>query len=201
MTIAIDPPPALDRISSDDKKRFLLFYQLDGNRSAKRQNLGKVVELANKACSIIERTNPILQEGSPQTAVIPGRQWQLNRLSLIKQIVARKIICKREYYENHWFGRITKFFLKCFKQWNDGDTAAIVKAEDFLIFHDIRLPLYKNSKGLYQARFFFPTIPLWWVRQNLVIDRFFNYNPRRAIPVVQNFRYELLNPTDPHVFI
>jgi hypothetical protein len=98
-------------------------------------------------------------------------------------------------------GMVTRFFMKCFGMWNNGDTATIVKAEDFLIMYDSRLPLFKESSGNYAPRCFFVLVHAAWVRDHLDTSRFYNYNPRRAIPAVQNFRYDALDPRNPQVII
>jgi hypothetical protein len=197
--------PVFARISNEEKTNYDRFFEYTNDPNiqsyAKCASLANLVSLAEKTRYIIEKTNPILQEGSPQSAIIPGRQWELDRLSEIKQRVGKAIECKRAYYENHLFGIITKYVLKCFGMWNNGDTADIVKAEDFLIEYDSRLPMFKDSQGNYQKRFFFVFTPVDWVRENLNTSRFYNYNPRRPIPAVQNFHYDALDPRNPRVFI
>ncbi len=202
MTTAV-LPPVFARVSTEEKNSYDRFMDYSSRIEGygRGWNLGKLTDLAEKAYSVVCKTNPILQEGSPQSAVIPGRQWELNRLSYIKQQLAEAVKCKRAYYENTFMGMITRFFLKCFGMWNDGDTTAIIKAEDFLIMYDSRLPLYKESDGNYASRCFFPFTTASWVRDNLDTSRFYNYNPRRTIPAVQNFRFDALDPRNPQIFI
>jgi hypothetical protein len=99
------------------------------------------------------------------------------------------------FYQNTLLGKITKFFLECFGMWNDGNTTAIVSAEDFLIKYDSRFPLTKDSKGNYCHKFFFFLTCATWVRNNLDVSRFYNYNLTRTIRLVQNFRFDTFNPS------
>ncbi|MBS0604881.1 MAG: hypothetical protein JSS60_07580 [Verrucomicrobia bacterium] len=204
-TIAAAQQPVFSRVSIEEKNSYDLFMDYSSSTNiegyAKGWNLEKLVDLAEKAYDVVAKSNPILQEGSPQSSVIPGRQWELNRLSDIKQRLAQAVEHKRGYYDNSIMGIITKYFLKCFGMWNDGETAAIVKAEDFLIRYDTRLPLFKDARGNYVSRCFFPLTSASWVRNTLDTTRFYNYNPRRAIPAVQNFRYDALDPNNPTIFI
>ncbi|HEX2582969.1 MAG TPA: hypothetical protein VHL30_02515, partial [Chlamydiales bacterium] len=116
--------------------------------------------------------------------MIQARQWEIDRLSEVKQRLALAIVHKREYYENHWFGIITKIFLKLFCLWNNGNTSSIVAAEDFLLRYDLRYPVVKIFGNYVEPSFFTPMVDLDWYRHNLNIETFFNYNPpSRTIPV------------------
>jgi hypothetical protein len=206
MTTITVHQPALARLSSEEKTAYLRFFEYTDSPNLQsyakgRASLGNLVHLAEKAYAIIKKTNPILQNGSSQSDSISGRQWEINRLSEIKQRLANAIECKRLYYDNHFFGMITKCVLRFFGMWNNGDTAAIVKAEDFLIMYDSRLPLFKDHRGNYQTRLFAFLTPASWVRENLDTSQFYNYNPRREIPIVQTFRYDALDRGNPYVII
>lgn len=138
--------------------------------------LAELAELATRARSVIHIARLQVYPND-----IPAQdQWQLDQLSEVKKRLAQAIQLKRNYYEEHWFGIITKFFLKLIGQWNGGDTAAIVKAEDFLLFWDSRKPVMKISNynnvafGKYSVRGDFQTA-------HLNTSQFFNYNPCRAI--------------------
>ncbi|MBI2811765.1 MAG: hypothetical protein HYX67_13190 [Candidatus Melainabacteria bacterium] len=197
--------PAFQRISAEDKSAYDLFFDSTSAPNIqgyeKGYSLEKLTALAESAYGVVIKTNPILQEGSPQASVIPGRQWELNQLHLIKVRLSQAIECKRAYYDNHIFGIVTKYVLKFFGKWNDGNTSAIVIAEDFLIRHDTRFPLMKDSAGNYKTKMFFTLTPASWVRDNLDLSRFYNYNPRRPIPIAMEFRYDALNARHPEVFI
>ncbi|NGX49353.1 MAG: hypothetical protein K940chlam5_00951 [Candidatus Anoxychlamydiales bacterium] len=91
------------------------------------------------------------------------------------------MIDKKEYYENHWVGKITRFILKFFNMWNNGFTTSIMKAEDFLLFWDSRVPVFKTAKGNYATRLFFVFTSVRWVRDNLDMSNFYNYTPSRTI--------------------
>lgn len=195
-------PPNFPQVSSDEKQCYDSFieYTSDSNIEgyANGWNLEKLIELTYKAYSVIQKTNPILNHGASRTGLIPGCQWGLDHLSDIKQRLSKAIEYKRDYYENTLMGMITKYILKCFGMWNGGDTAAIIEAEDFLIDHDSRLPLIKSYGGVYVRRTFFPLVPdqftstIWWVRSNLNTGSFYNYNPRRDIPVDPNWESQAL---------
>ena len=199
--------PVFSRISNEERNNYDLFMEytnpgnIDGYATGWAWDLGKLADLAEKAYRASEKANPILQEGSPQAAVIPGRQWELDRLSDIKQRLSQAIDLKRSYYDNSFPGMITKYVLQFLGMWDNGETAGIVKAEDFLIRYDSRMPLLKLSNGNYVSRCFFPLTNALWVRNNLNIGNFYNYNPQRAIPIVQNFRYDTLDLRDPRIFI
>ena len=203
--MAITAAPAFARIPADDRKDYDAFIkattgmQIRGYASG--WNIEKLAQLAEKAYAVIRKTNPILDEGSPQADVIRGRQWELNQLSDIKQRLANAIVQKRAYYDNHVLGMITKFFLKCIGKWNDGNTSSIVAAEDFLLKWDTRLPVSKNASGFYETRLFLPLTSAAWIRQNLNTDQFFNYNPMRTTPLVRECRYDAINPGNPQVVI
>jgi len=107
-------------------------------------------------------------------------QWELNRLSEAKERLAKAIVMKKSYYENHFFGIITKYVLMLFCMWNNGNASDIIWAEDVLLFWDSRRPVMKitnidNSKyGKYVERQDFD-------KSHLDTSRYYNYNPSRLI--------------------
>src|SRR5262249_5924481 len=113
--------PVFARISNEEKSYYERFFEYTNDDNiqsyARCASLTNLVDLAEKAYSIVEKVNPRLQAGAPAA---PQRQWDLDRLSEIKQRLAKAIDCKRAYYENHFFGIITKYVLKCFDMWNNG---------------------------------------------------------------------------------
>ncbi len=194
--------PNFSQVSLEEKQSYDCFLEYTSYSNiegyANGWSLEKLTELAYKAHSVIQKTNPIFNEGSPRTAVIPGCQWGLDRLSDIKQRLSKAIEYKRAYYENTFMGMVTKCLLKCFGMWNGGDTAAIIEAEDFLIDYDSRLPLIKSYGGVYVRRTVFPLVSdqftptIWWVRSNLNTSGFYNYDPKRDIPVDPNWESQAL---------
>jgi hypothetical protein len=205
-TLAVQPilTNRLNGVDRQDLDAFLTYTNPDNIENyANGWSLENLTSLAEKAYEVVKKLNPILQAGSPQEAVIPGRQWELNHLSEIKEKLANAITMKHSYYENHWFGKITRWFLDFFWLWNNGDTPAIIKAEDFLLRHDTRLPVYKDADGNYQKVFFFFALSAdaEWVRTRLDTSRFYNYNPLRPIPLVEYCNYGTLNPRNPQVVI
>lgn len=162
--------------------------------ASKTRDLNKLIVLAGHAFAIVQKTNPF-----PEAQEIPKRQWDLNQLSDIKKQVAEAIDRKRAYYESTICGRIAKCFLRLFGKWNSGDTKELLKAEDFLIAFDSRMPLVKNGDGTYSIKSFFPTRDASWMRSHLNTQSFYNYNPRRAVPVVVTCQYDALNPHHPYV--
>ncbi len=144
---------------------------------AKGKSLTNLVGLASDVIEVINRCNPILDSQASNETVIKARQWQLNRISEVKQRIALAIENKQAYYDNDLVGIITKYILKLFCLWNDGYTTAIVKAEDFLYYWDSRNPVFNQGDGIYKSRFFFFLIPASWIQANLDTSKFYNYNP------------------------
>ncbi|MBS0652281.1 MAG: hypothetical protein JSR39_02000 [Verrucomicrobia bacterium] len=161
---------------------------------ANGSNLESLTDLANRCRTVIDLTCPIING---------QQQWKLNHLSEVKQRLAQAVECKRRYYDNHIFGIVTKYvlqFLECFgfKTWNNGDTAAIMTAENFLLFWDSRAPLFVISHpdnpryGEYSRRQDFP--PRRDIGDALIdLSRFYNYNPRREIEVARYPQNERIN--------
>ncbi|MBS0650665.1 MAG: hypothetical protein JSR93_05845 [Verrucomicrobia bacterium] len=161
---------------------------------ANGSNLESLAALAYSCRTVIQFTCPIINGQD---------QWKLNRLSEVKERLAQAVECKRRYYDNHIFGIVTKYvlqFLDCFgfKMWNNGDTAAIVTAENFLLFWDSRAPVYVNINpdslqyGEYSRRQDFP--PRTDIGGNPIdLSRFYNYNPRRMIEVARYPANEMIN--------
>jgi hypothetical protein len=178
------------------KKAYEYFFQKTElgtiRQFATGSSLTELVDCAEKVQIILLHCNPIFDtsnyrwgnQANPLPNIIQARQWEIDRLSEVKQRLEQAIVHKREYYENHWFGKITKFFLKLFCMWNEGNTSAIVAAEDFLLRYDLRYPVVKINGRYTTPLFFTSRIELQWYRANLNIDNFFNYDPpSRTIPV------------------
>ena len=182
--------PVFSRVSQEQRAEFDRFFEYTSPENvqnyAQGWSLTNLVDLASKTISVIDRTNPIWDPNgevrTDEPTAIQARQWQLDRISEVKERLAGAIPLKKSYYDNHWFGVITKYVLWCFGMWNNGTTSAIKAAEDFLLFYDTRTPLFYSDQR-YHVRFFFPMVPCYWVRNNLDTSRFFNYNPERTIEI------------------
>ena len=178
-TTLLSRAPDLSQMSAGGKNKYEQFFeQTDPNnidRFAKGSNLEELAELASSMRSIIHgsRLNISLDHNVQD-------QWELNRLSEVKERLTQAIDMKRSYYDNHLFGIITKYVLMLFGQWNNGDTAAIVSAEDFLLTWDSRKPVMKISHPEN------PSFGKYFQRRDFVTSHrdtshYFNYNPRRLI--------------------
>lgn len=114
-----------------------------------------------------------------QSLIIQEKQWQLDAISEIKKNLADAIANKRNYYDNHWFGKITKFTLKIFGKWNEGTTSSIAKAEKLLSEWNTENPNLTKLTG--------PFNPLIWGKNKLDSGKsyldftnFYNYKPEKA---------------------
>ncbi len=136
-------------------------------------------------CQVVIEFGSCPISGTSDADVLNQRQWKVNQLSDVKQRLAQAIVCKRSYYDNHPFGIITKYVLKFldqfgFKLWNNGDTAAIVAAEDFLLMWDSRLPVIRRTyNDLYGEYAGFS--PRGFGATDL--SRYYNYTTQRIIPI------------------
>lgn len=202
-TIALQP--VFTRASKEEYEGYNQFMLLTSPDNivnyGKGGNLEKLAYAAENAYSAVCKGNPFTQAGSVPNAAMTGMQWELNCISDIKRRLAQAIEYKHAYYERTVIGTITRLILKCLGLWNEGNTAAIIKAEKFLIRYDSRMPLLQMKHGYYAPCLFFPLVSAAWVRANLDMINFFNYNPQRAISVVHNFRYDALDPLNPQVII
>ncbi len=190
------PDPVFNRIPvtlKEEHDRFFYEAHPDRIRVYAQTDLMHLVHLAKGAVHTFDRCNPISDTwhgdwntwqgpGADTATVIAARQWQLDRLSDVKQRIAQAIVHKRDYYENTTLGKIVKFVLKCLCMWNNGNTAAITKAEDFLLYWDSRVPVYKQD-GKYTSRYFWPLVPVSWVQEKLNTGNFYNYTPNRTIEI------------------
>ena len=186
ITDRLNTPPDFSRLRDLDRENYMRFFTLTAPENienyAKGSNLTSLAELAHDCRSTIEFSCPIIDG---QT------QWKLNRLSEVKERLAQAVECKRRYYDETLIGIVTKYVLKFldlfgFKKWNNGDTATIVAAEDFLLFWDSRAAVLKISHpdnpsyGKYHRRQDFPPRDLP-PPFSADLSRFYNYNPRRQI--------------------
>jgi|GEM_PF-4360314 len=140
--------------------------------------LTTAVNQAENVIAASQKHNPHWNEKKDNPKV--ARQWELVVISAVKRQVANAIEKKKAYYENHLLGKITKCVLKLFAMWNNGNTAAIQTAKNFLLFWDTRAPLVLIDKG-YTERMFFPFTSVSWVNKNLDTKNFFNYTPEHRI--------------------
>lgn len=188
--------PDFSRLSAEDRhlqtdyETFFEWTNTDNITSyANGASLTNLTSLADRILSAIERANPFWPQGADrvdQPTAIQARQWQMDRLSEVKERLGSAVEQKRNYYENHWFGIVTQYFLKCFCMWNNGNTAAITTAEDFLLRYDSRYPVRQNNDGSYhQQYYFFFLTPFTWLQDNLDLSRFYNYDlTTRTITVI-----------------
>lgn len=176
-------------------EKYQQFFDFTNDTNVKKyaegRSLTALVDAADLASYVLSHGNPIYdtwnvpEEGKEK--FILARQWQLDNLSIIKEKLAKAIHYKRNYYENDFFGKIKKFFLKLFGRWNDGNTSAIRTAEDWLLSYDLRLPLMKAKNGEYKERYFWPLISATWIQENLNTQNFYNYTPKRIIKIGSMF--------------
>jgi hypothetical protein len=178
-TTLFSQPYNFSNVSERSKRTYRKFTELtEGNgidAYGRGANLQKLAKLAFSMRNVIHicrldiSLNHQVQE-----------QWQLNRLSEVKEKLSKAIAMKRSYYDGHLLGVITKYFLMLVWKWNSGDTEAIIAAEDFLLAWDSRKPVMKISNrenshyGLYYTRQDFRT-------SDLDTSHYYNYNPRRLI--------------------
>jgi hypothetical protein len=185
----VSPRPEIDlsRATIQDKEQYSLFFYQAKN-FFETGNLTKLVDLATQTIDIMNRCNPIgaAYDNSRSLGVIFNEkyQWLMDNISEVKKIVSCAINYKRKYYKEHWFGKITRFVLLCLGMWNNGYTSAIMKAEDFLLFWDSRIPLYETKcGGTYRERCMFPLRSAKRLREQLNIEDFYNYTPLRQIKI------------------
>lgn len=179
--------PLFNRVLPEYQESYESFFEITSDLPRNIGNLNKIVDLAEKVEHVLRHANPICDTWSnqwgDQSRLREARQWHLDRLSVVKQRLAQAIVCKRDYYENTWMGSIAKWILKLFCLWNNGNTAPIRRAEDFLLRYDTRFPISKLSEK-YQGVFFWPLLSHGWIRENLDLQNFYNYDPpSRAIEV------------------
>jgi hypothetical protein len=182
--------PLFNKLTPDYEVAYNRFFLMTEplHINGHRRELDKIVDLAEKVEYVLGHANPIWdtwdnQWGDREQAVA-ARQWHLNQLSHVKQRLTQAIICKRYYYDNTLLGKITKFFLKIFCLWNYGTSPAIAKAERFLIRYDSRYETCHLEGRFRKALFFWPFVGADWIRQNLDVRNFYNYDAPHAVEVV-----------------
>lgn len=190
----IPDSPDFSKLSMVQREQHESFFKQTNKPSIKDYasggNLTKLVALAEDVIWGLNLCNPICptypadndQINNPINT-IPARQWQIDYISLVKGNLAKAIKYKKSYYDNHWFGIITKFFLKCFFLWNNGYTRAITEAEDLLLFWDSRVPLEKVNNKYSIRRDFFIYTPIHWIQEKLDTSNFYNYNTSRKLEI------------------
>lgn len=200
LNVAPDFTQVTDIARADYEQFFELTAPENIENYANGSNLESLAALANRCRVVIDLSCPV---HLGQELIDGQQQWKLNRLSEVKERLSQAVECKRRYYDNHIFGIVTKYvlqFLDCFgfKMWNNGDTAAIVTAENFLLFWDSRAPLFVISNpdnpnyGNYSRRQDFP--PRRDIGDTPIdLSRFYNYNPRRTIEVARYPENERIN--------
>ncbi|HEX2582968.1 MAG TPA: hypothetical protein VHL30_02510 [Chlamydiales bacterium] len=148
------PGPAFGKGTSAEQEAWRSFFSTNSEAIRTGASLTELVACAEKVQSILLHYNPIFdtwgQTWNNQADLKPARQWEIDQLAEVKKRLIKAVVYKREYYENHWFGVITKIFLKLFCLWNNGDTAAIVAAEDFLVRWNFPEPQIKHD-GEYET--------------------------------------------------
>jgi hypothetical protein len=184
--------PNFSSYSRAEIKKFnSFFHRTQVNTIGKNaRNLNELSRLFNHSLGMLSRINPIWNtwDGSrgDKTRATEARQWELNQLSDMKARLAQAIEHKKNYYQNHWLGKITRCFLKIFRMWDKGNTATVKNAEENLLATDTRNKLIKIEKVYRVCFFFYPLISTDWVRSNLNTDNFYNYNPNRRIKIKDN---------------
>ena len=178
MTTAIlSRPVNFSEVSDIGKLRYDRFFSLTDSvkQYAAGASLNEVADLFTSVRGVIHMSR--INISSEQRI---QDQWELNRLSEAKERLAKAIVMKKGYYENHFFGIITKYVLIIFCMWNNGNTSDIIWAEDVLLFWDTRRPVMKISNvdnsqyGKYVERQDFN-------KSHLDTSRYYNYNPSRLI--------------------
>lgn len=184
--------PNFSSLCNFEVQRFSSFFNKTkpNNFEKSARNLNELSSLFAHNHGMLSRINPICNtwDGSSgdKERAIEARQWELDRLSDMKARLAQAIEYKKNYYQNHWFGKITQIFLEIFGLWNNGNTATIQRAEDNLLATDARNKLIKIDGKYELCHFFFPLISTDWVRKTLYTDNFYNYNPGRRIEMKNN---------------
>jgi len=170
-------PTDFSSVSDWAQRKYNKFFEFTDenhiNRYARGGSLTELADLASGARNVIDLCKCDLRGLDSGNQA----QWELNRLSEIKERLSKAVALKKSYYTNNIFGIITQYVLKLFCMWNNGNTADVIKAEDFLLFWDSRRPV---SKGSYSRKYhkrqdFSPS------RINLDTSRYYNYNPSRLI--------------------
>jgi hypothetical protein len=178
-TTILSQPPNFTGVSDYGRNNYERFFEYTDDNNISQYShcfasLENLAELARGTRNVIDLARLNISDHGV------GNQWGLNRLSEVKQKLAKAIEIKRSYYDNNLFGVVTKYVLMLFGKWNNGDTADIVAAEDFLLLWDSRNPVYKISHpdnrnyGKYCNRLDFRT-------SDLDTSQYYNYNPKRLI--------------------
>jgi hypothetical protein len=155
------------------------------SRYACGASLKELVNLAETAVQVVQKNSPTHPEF-----------WRVE-IFQIKKNLAKAIQMKQDYYENHSIGRIVKRVLEFFGCWNNGNTAAIVAAEDFLLFWDSRCPVRKISDrslatfGKYEKLDNIST-------EGLSKEQIYNYNPTRLIELSDGTNLDYKNLSQSH---
>lgn len=189
------PDPIFSRVSPTQKAQYDLFFnKTDKNniqKYATGTSLTNLVDLAENVTEVIDKCNPMWGpenwSKADDSTKFSARQWQIDHISEVKFQLSKAIEQKKNYYQNHFLGIITKFFLKCFGMWNNGFTASIIKAEDFMLFWDSKCPLIKQDGKYIRREFFFPiTTSVSWINEHLLTDKFFNYTSSRTAELIKS---------------
>jgi hypothetical protein len=184
--------PILDKLCPYDTSSYHAFFdRIQPSQLSKfssHSSLSDLVELAYKVVFLLDKINPICNSmvGSLDDPVyVRSKQWQLDRISEIKKGVAEAMEHKKTYYDSHWLGIITKCVLKCLGKWDNGNTASIRKAEDFLLRWDSRCPVSKIPQlpDYSEHEIFVWLLPTDSMRRVVNTSTFYNYTPSRIIPL------------------
>lgn len=108
--------PNFTSCSKAEIQKFDLFFNKTQHRTIEKnaRNLNELASLFNHNLGMLSRINPIWNtwDGSSgdKARAIEARQWELDQLSEMKARLAQAIEQKKNYYQHHWFGKITQCF-------------------------------------------------------------------------------------------
>lgn len=124
----------------------------DSIQAQAKGNLSGLVDLAEKVAQAIHDSNPFWDRKAPDDQNVDKKrayQWHFDQLAEVKSHLYSALLIKKVYYLRDLIGQITRFVLKLFCMWNNGTTAAVRKAEDFLLLHDTGYPVKPIGEDLY----------------------------------------------------
>jgi hypothetical protein len=110
------------------------------------------------------------------------KQWELDRLSEVKEKLSKAIEWKRSYYNQNYYGIFWKYCFMFSGQWKHGDADDIVAVEECLLLWDSRRSVMKipNPRHTHFGKYTAYTAFHEHI-QNLNTSQYFNYNPQRLI--------------------
>lgn len=191
MTTYMGTPPNFSDISPASKLTYEEFYKQTYQDNLKK-GIGSGASL-DQLVQLAVRTRNVLMNGIPSKYKNRDEQvnWEMTHLSFLKFRLSLAIKAKSNYYDKHWFGKITQFFLKLFCMWNEGSTKAIENAEDFLLSYNFSVPVVKVTNpndekfGKYILREDFPYKEVHV--KNIDYTALYNYRPKKPRPLYGNY--------------